>query len=160
MTRRTFGRRQTLATAAASLLAGARPLPAQERRGGELGDLKDVKLQGRLVDLGQLLARKYGARTNGAGPEKQWALVLPEGQLYTFIDNDRYRQLLAAKLFDKPVEIEAHLFPRSQVLEVTAFRSIPEDTLRRRFYCNVCAIHFDEFGPCVCCGEEVQPVKG
>lgn len=157
-----MGRRAVLASTAASLLAaGARPAGAQQngRPGGERGDLKEVKLQGRLLALGELVARKYGAQTAGAGPEKQWGLVLPEGELYSLLDNAQYRKLLAAGLEGKAVEVEARQFPRSHFLEITAFRAIEEAALRRRFYCDVCAIYFDDFGPCVCCGEEVKLVR-
>src|SRR5919202_14498 len=90
----------TAAVAAVSLLA-CRMLPAQNNGGDagfSYGDLKQVTLQGKLISLGETMARKYGARTTGAGPEKQWALALPEGQLYTFLDNESYRKLAAAGL--------------------------------------------------------------
>jgi hypothetical protein len=106
-----------------------------------------------------VLATKYGARVAGAALEKQWGLVLPEGQIYSFLDNEQYRKLLAAGLPGKAVEIHARLFPRSMLLEVLGFKEIPADTLRRRFHCDVCALYVEEFGPCVCCGKEVVLVK-
>lgn len=146
--------------AGAAMLAGA--LGARAQKPGDVGfpygDLKEVTLQGRLVRLGDLLARKYGAKA-AAGGEPQWALVLPEGQLYTFLENETGRKLLASPPPGGAVEVRARLFPRSMLLEVTGFRGIPEETLRRRFHCGVCNITTEEFGPCACCGKEMEPVK-
>src|SRR5437870_1626491 len=89
-----------LGTAAGALRAQNRPGDV----GFPYGDLKEVTLQGKLISLGDELARKYGARTTGASPEKQWALALPEGQLYTFLDNEAYRKLAAANLGGQAVE--------------------------------------------------------
>lgn len=152
-----MSRRPLIALAAAAVLA-AGALCAQERKGGERGDLKIVTLQGRVVSVGEEMAQKYGARTAGAGPEKQWVLVGPEGQLYTFLDNEQYRKLLSASLSGKAVEVTARHFPRSMLLEITAFKRIPLETIARRFHCDICNIDFDDYGPCVCCGEEVRPV--
>lgn len=143
-----------------SLMAAAAPaLAAQEKRGGEYGDLKLVAVQGKIVSLGEEMARKYGARATGAGPEKQLGLVTPEGRIYSFLDNEQYRKLFAADLLNRAAEVSARHFPRSMLLEITGFKAIPMEAIRRRFYCSICAIPFDEYGPCVCCGEEVQPVK-
>jgi len=151
----------TAAAAAVTLLA-CRMLPAQSSGGDSgfsYGDLKQVTLQGRLISLGDAMARKYGARTAGAGAEKQWTLALPEGQLYTFLDNEAYRKLAAAGLGEQAVEIRARQFPRSMILEVLEFRPIPAETIKRRFYCSVCDIYAADWGPCACCGREMQPVK-
>jgi hypothetical protein len=123
------------------------------------GDLKTVTLQGKLIAIGDVLARKYGARVTGGGSEKQWALAQPEGQIYTFLDNEGYRKLLAANLADRPLEVTARHFPRSMLLEVLSFKEIPAEAIKRRFYCSVCAIATEEFGPCVCCGREMELVK-
>jgi hypothetical protein len=136
---------------------------AQNQKPGDAGfsygDLRQVTLQGKIISLGDEMTRKYGARIAGAGAEKQWALALPEGQLYTFLDNENYRKLVAANLGNQAVEVQARQFPRSMLLEITAFKAIPAETIKRRFYCGVCAIYTDDFGPCACCGQEVEVVK-
>lgn len=123
------------------------------------GDLKEVTLRGRLVDLGAEMAKKYGARVAGAGPEKQWALALPKGELYIFLDNEAYRKLVAGKPAEGGVEVQARLIPRSQLIEVKSFRPIPAAAVHQRFYCAVCNIYTDDWGPCECCGKEMEPVK-
>lgn len=145
---------------AAAGLAGLlrRAAGAQDQPGSPYGDLKEVTLQGKLVSLQEELARKYGARPQGAG-ETQWALALPEGQYFTFFDNRSYRELLAAGLGGKAVEVRARLFPRSQLLELLSHRPIPAESIQRRFYCSVCDIHATDFGPCACCGREYELVK-
>ena len=144
------------------VLLGAGALCARAQKPGEVGypygDLKEVTLQGRLLSLGELLARKYGARTAGGGPEKQWALVLPEGEIYTFLDNEGYRKLLASGATGQPIEVHGQLFPRSHLLEVLTYRRIAAEAVKRRFYCDICGIYTDEFGPCACCGREVKVV--
>ena len=127
--------------------------------GFSYGDLKEVTLRGKVIALGEELARKYGARTTGAGPEKQLGLALPEGQLYTFLDHEQYRKLVAASAAGSTVEVKARQFPRSMLLEITAFQPTPAEALKRRFHCGVCAIYTEDWGPCVCCGQEMQVVK-
>lgn len=154
---------RTLAAAAAvaalTLLAHA-GLRAQGSGdvGFSYGDLREVTLQGRLAPMGELLAQKYGARVTG-GAGQQWLLASPEGQLYTFLDNEAYRKLLAAKEQHAALEVRARQFPRSMLLEVVAFQPADPQKLKRRFYCSVCDIHFDDFGPCACCGQEVELVQ-
>ena len=148
----------TITAAAVSLLAGA-SLRAQNNPGDvgfPYGDLKEVVLQGKLVSLGDEMARKYGARTTGAGAEPQWALALPEGQLYTFLDNSGYRKLVEGKPADGAVEVKARHFPRSMLLEVLQFKPVAAEGLQRRFYCKVCDIRTADWGPCACCGKEME----
>lgn len=147
--------------AAAALLLGAAALRAQNpgEPGFPYGDLKEVTLQGKLISLQDELARKYGARVAGGGSEKQWALALPEGQYYTFLDTEGYRKLAGANLHNQPVEVRARLFPRSQILEVLSFKAAPAEALKRRFHCGVCEIYTEDFGPCACCGKEMQLIR-
>jgi hypothetical protein len=155
-------RRSWLAGATVALLAGLNRQAAAQKPGDigyPYGDLKEVTLQGRLLPLGDLVARKYGARLQGAGPERQMALVLPEGQLYTFLDNEAYRKLTATMASGAPVSVKARQFPRSMLLEVLEASSTPEEALKRRFFCDICVLYTEEFGPCVCCGKEMQPLR-
>jgi hypothetical protein len=150
----------TVTAVAVSLLAGASPR-AQNNSGDvgfPYGDLKEVVLKGRLVPLGEEMARKYGARTAGAGTDGQWALALPEGQIYTFLDNSGYRKLLEGKPADGAVEVKARHFPRSMLLEVLQFKPVAAEGLERRFYCKVCDIRTADWGPCTCCGKEMELV--
>ena len=149
------------------LLLGAAALRAQDpgapgAPGFPYGDLKEVTLQGKLVSQQDEFARKYGARV-APGAEKQWALATPEGQYYTFLETAEYRKLTAANLsaIDNAwaVEVKARLFPRSQILELQSFRVLPAETIRRRFYCGVCDIYTEDFGPCACCGKEMVLIK-
>ena len=147
---------------AAGLLLGA-GLQARAQKPGDVGfpygDLKEVTLQGRLVSLADQLPRKYGAKVTGGDAQNQWVLALPEGQYYTFLDNEAYRKLLAANLKNAPVEVKARHFPRSMLLEVLEFKPAPAAAVQRRFYCSVCDIHASDFGPCACCGKEYELVR-
>lgn len=138
-------------------LVGALPQgPARSNPpGSPYGDLKDVELQGRLVSLGDVLARKYGANLRGGG-ESQFALALPEGQIYTLLETAGRRQLVDATMLGKAVSLRARLFPRSMVLEVLGFQPLPEGRIARRYFCDVCTIFADEWGPCPCCGKELE----
>jgi hypothetical protein len=139
-------------------LVGAAPAAAWQEPGFPYGDLKEVTHQGKLVSLASELTRKYGARTRPDDADRQWGLALPEGQFYTLLENENYRKLLASGLKGQPVQIKARHFPRSMILEVLVFGPAPAEALRRRFYCGVCDITGDDFGPCVCCGKEMQLV--
>lgn len=128
-----------------------------EQKPGRFGDLKDVTLRGKVVSLEEEMAQKYGARI-APGGGKQWGLASPEGQLYSFLDTDAYRKLVAANLAGKAVEVEAHLFPRSMLLEVTAFKALAPEAIERRFFCDICTLYASDWGPCVCCGKELAPL--
>lgn len=143
----------TVLLSACVLAAGLRA----EQKPGRFGDLKDVTLRGKLVSLEEEMARKYGARI-APGGVKQWGLASPEGQLYSFLDTEAYRKLATANLTGKAVEVEAHLFPRSMLLEVTAFKPLPEEAVERRFFCDICTLYSGDWGPCVCCGKELEPL--
>jgi hypothetical protein len=138
---------------ALGLAAGLRA----EQKPGTFGDLKDVTLRGQVVSLGDEMAQKYGARI-APGAVKQWGLATPEGQLYSFLETDAYRKLVAASLTGKAVEVEARLIPRSMLLELTAFKPLPQASIQRRFFCDVCTLYSDDWGPCVCCGKELQVI--
>ena len=144
-------------SAVAVLLAAGAGLRAQQKP-GSYGDLKEVTLQGKLISVGDEMARKYGAKLP-PGAEKQWGLATAEGQLYTFLNTEGARKLLAAELSGKAVEVEARLFPRSMLLEVLSFKPLPQESIQRRFFCGVCTIYADDWGPCVCCGKEMEPIK-
>lgn len=116
-----------------------------------------MTLQGRLVSLEEELAKKYGAKV--ASADRQWALALPEGRYYTFLHTPGYRKMAAERPPSGAVEVKARLFPRSQLLELLSFKPIDSQGLRRRFYCGVCAIYAADFGPCACCGKELELVK-
>lgn len=144
---------------------GGSPSPAaatatQKRpEGFPYGDLTEGAFQGTLLSLGDVLARKYGARVAGGNAERQLALAGPEGELFTFLDAEGYRRLAAANLLDQAVEVRARRFPRSHVLEVLSFRPLPAEAVRRKFHCAVCTIDTQDWGPCVCCGQEMKPVR-
>lgn len=142
---------------AVGLLAFAAGLRAQQKPGSPYGDLKEVTLQGRVVLLADEMARKYGARVPKDG--KQLALALPEGQLYTFLETETCQKLAESAPPGSAVEVRARHFPRSMLLEVLSYRSLAADAVRRRFFCGVCTIYTEDWGPCVCCGKEVEPVR-
>lgn len=119
------------------------------------GDLKEVTLQGRLVALQDELPSKYGARV-APGDPRQWVLATPEGRYHTFLDTEAFRRLLAARAEHPAVEVKARLFPRSLILEILSFRALDPALLRRKFYCRVCDITTEDFGPCACCGKEME----
>lgn len=151
-----FARGSLIAAALLTLAAGA-GIRAQQKPGA-YGDLKEVALQGKLVSLGEELARKYGARPLATGAVVQWGLASPEGRLYTFLDTESYRRLTAEFRGGKAVEVKARHFPRSMLLEVLSFRALPAETVQRRFFCDVCTVYSDDWGPCVCCGKEMEPI--
>ncbi len=147
----------------ALLASGAVGLRAQNAGapgapGFPYGDLKEVTLQGKVVSLQEEFARKYGARVAAVDP-KQWVLATPEGQYYTFLETGEYRKLAAANLQGTAVEVTARRFPRSQILELQSYRTLPAETVRRRFHCGVCDIYTEDFGPCACCGKEMELIK-
>jgi len=121
------------------------------------GDLKSITLQGSVIDLNAVLAGKYGARIEPGAPRTR-ALATPEGRLYTFFDNGVSRRL-AESAPNRAVEVKARHLPRTMVLELTEFRDVDPNGLRRKFHCPVCNIDSEDWGPCPCCGKEYQPVE-
>jgi hypothetical protein len=122
------------------------------------GDLTEVTLKGRLISLGDELARKYGAKVPPGTPA-QWGFATPEGALFTFLETDVARKLVAAQAEGPAVELQARRFPRSNLLEVTAFKWLPARAVERRFHCDICNIDTQDWGPCVCCGKEFVLVR-
>ena len=141
-------------------------LRAQGQQPGDVGfaygDLKEVSLRGRIVPLQEEMARKYGAKVpmgQAGGAATQWALVLPEGRIYTFLETDAYRKLIGSELVRKAVEVKARHFPRSMLLELLSAEPIDAELLRRRFFCPICTIYTQEYGPCACCGKEMELLR-
>lgn len=154
-------RRRSWLAAAGGVVTLLASLRAWAQQAGDVGfpygDLREVRLEGTLTPLAPLLERKYGARTDGSAG-RQLALVLPEGDLYTFLENARFRAL--AELGPGvTVSVSARRFPRSHLLELLSFERVAAEHVRRRFFCDVCVIYGEEFGPCVCCGKEMQVVR-
>jgi hypothetical protein len=152
--RRLVPRRRVLAAALAATGGAIAPARGQQL-GFPYGDLKEVTLQGRLVNLQEELPSKYGARVPPGAPP-QWVFATPEGRYYSLLDTDAARRLSTAR--PAAVEVRARHFPRSAVLEVLSFQPVAPELLRRRFYCGVCDITTEDFGPCACCGKEMELV--
>lgn len=149
-------RRQILAGLAgcsASVAAGEARAASQS---GAYGDLKEVELRGSLRPLHPILSGKYGAAPAPQAADP-WALVTPDGSIYLLLQNRFYYELRDRHAEPSPLKVRARLFPRSHLLELLRAEPIGRNEIQAKFFCSVCNIYFDEFGPCVCCGEEVQP---
>lgn len=152
---------KVLIAALLGLLCGGWLTSARAQNPGDVGfaygDRKDVRIAGRLVSLPSEMAAKYGADIAGASP--QVGLVTPEGRIYTFLATAIAGRELGVTAAGKAVEVNARLFPRSSLLELLSLRPIDPVTLQRRFFCGVCTIYGQEYGPCACCGREMELVK-
>lgn len=121
------------------------------------GDLREVELRGAFRPLLPILTGKYGTKAPEDASDP-WALVTPPGAIYTLVDNRIYREARARYGSSQPVSVKARHFPRSMHLELLAITAVEAAAVKARFFCRVCNIYFEEFGPCVCCGLEVEPV--
>lgn len=125
------------------------------------GDRRDVRLEGRLVSLQEEMARKYGADIRGGDPvaDGQIGLVTPEGGIYPLLQTAASRRLLREERPGAALELQARLFPRSTLIEVLSWRRVEPARLARSFFCSVCTITTQEYGPCACCGREMELVR-
>jgi hypothetical protein len=151
-----------LATAcllAALQLASAVDSPDSTRKGA-----RPVELRGRVVCLAEELHRTQGAELP-TKHEHLWGFKVQDGTCYTLLRSKFSDAIfLDERVRQKELLLKAKLFPKTQVIEVAAIRSVRNNVVQDLYYyCDVCAIKSVSPEVCACCQAPVvlteKPLK-
>jgi hypothetical protein len=109
--------------------------------------------EGKVVPLADLVAGAGGKLDADAAPHAL-ALVAADGKVYTLVKDAGARMFFKDKaLLNRPMRLTGRLLPGSQVLRVTAVRSLVKGEWCEVYYwCDVCSIKRGEKMICECCG--------
>ncbi len=120
--------------------------------------------EGKVVPLADLVAAAGGKLDADAAPHSL-ALVTADGKVYTLVKDAGARMFFKDKaLLNRPMRLTGRLLPGSQVLQVTAVRSLVKgEPCEVYYWCEVCSIKRGEKMICECCGGPMvlreEPVK-
>jgi hypothetical protein len=126
--------------------------------------IQQVELQGRVVCLAEEMHRKHGAEL----PTQHhhiWGFKTPDGRCYTLLRGKFSEALFQdERVRTKELRVKARLFPESQILELTFFRSVKNGVVQDLYYyCEICAIKSVSPEVCACCQAPVilieEPMK-
>jgi hypothetical protein len=127
---------------------------------GEREPPREVQVRGRVVCIPEELHRRFGAELP-TKHEHLWGLRTAEGTLYTLL-RGKYSEaiFIDERVRAKELLLKARVFPKSQVLEVAAIRSMRDGVVQDlHYYCDVCAIESVSPEPCACCQGPVELVE-
>ncbi len=119
---------------------------------------KTEDFKGKVVPLADLIA-KTGTRLDPDAVPVSFALVADDGKVYTLIKDGGARLFFNdPALLDRPMRLTGRVLPGSQVLQVTAARSIIKGQLHEIYYwCDICSIKRGEkMSSCECCGGPME----
>ena len=113
---------------------------------------RPVELRGRVVCLAEEMHRSHGAEL----PSKHqhlWGFKTQDGTCYTLLRSKFSEAIfLDERVRQKELLLKAKLFPKTQVIEVTVFRSLRDGVVQDLYYyCDVCAIKSVSPEVCACC---------
>jgi hypothetical protein len=108
--------------------------------------------EGKVVPLADLVAQAGGRLDADAAPH-ELALVA-DGKVYTLVKDAGSRMFFKDKaLLNRPMRLTGRLLPGSQVLRVSAVRSLVQKEWCEVYYwCEICSIKRGEKMVCECCG--------
>lgn len=134
---------------------GAEPEPKVSPSG------RTVELRGRVVCVAEEMHRLHGALLP-TSHEHLWGFMSQDGTCYTLLRSKFSEAVfLDERLREKELVLKAKLFPKSQVIEVVAIRSLRNGKVQDLYYyCSVCAIKAVSPEPCACCQGPMELREG
>jgi hypothetical protein len=122
---------------------------------------QSVQVRGRVVCLAEEMHRAHGALLP-TNHEHLWGFQARDGTCYTLLRSKFSEAIfLDEQLRKKELVLEARLFPKSQILEVTALRSFGDGKVQDLYYyCTVCSIKAVSPEPCACCQGPMELREG
>ncbi|MCS7014834.1 MAG: hypothetical protein NZM42_01790 [Gemmatales bacterium] len=126
---------------------------------GEQPQSKLQIVEGQVVRLTDVLKAQDVQLDTDAAP---WALALrtADGKLLPILKTLGSRALFQdARLLNRPVQLQAHVLPRSSFLVVHRFYTVKNSLPHEVYYwCETCAIRRDypDKGVCECCGAPME----
>jgi len=128
---------------------------AGERKAGPAAKLQ--RFEGNVVPLADLVAGAGSHLDPDAAP--YWlALRTGDGKVYPLVKDSGARLFFKNKaLLNRPMRLTGRLLPGSQVLQVTAVRSLVKGRPHELYYwCDICSIRRGEKMTCECCGGPME----
>lgn len=118
---------------------------------------KDVSLTGKLVCIGCELKSQYGANAQCSIYGHDHALKTADGKIYTFLPNDKSKDLIAGKAEkNAKVTVVGVVFPGSQIIDVRDAKGLNASSTTS-FKCGACGATYNQAGSC--CGAPTVAVK-
>ena len=121
---------------------------------------REVEIHGRVVCLAEEMHRAHAAELP-TKHEHLWGIKSTDGRCYTLL-RGRFSEaiFLDARVREKELLLKARLFPGTQIIEVTALRSVRAGMVQDLYYyCDICDIESVSPEPCGCCQGPVELVE-
>ncbi|HVU87218.1 MAG TPA: hypothetical protein VHD36_07850 [Pirellulales bacterium] len=115
-------------------------------------------LHGRLVWLGEALARLYKIESDADAAETSIVLETTDGRLVPLVKDFRSRGFwLDPRLRGIDVEMEVRRFDKSPAVQVVRWYAIRQGRkYELDYWCDICAIPMYELKTCDCCQGEIR----
>jgi hypothetical protein len=115
-------------------------------------------LRGRVVFVGEALARLHNIKVVDEAREHTLALETPEGKLCPLVEDTRGRAFrLDQRLMAVPLELVVRQHEGSPLVQVIRVYSIEKDErLIVDYWCDICSIPMYELKACECCQGEIR----
>ena len=111
---------------------------------------KAVTLTGTLICMGCALKKAYSANAQCSIYGHQHALKTAKGKIYTFLPNDKSKDLIAGKAEKSAkITVTGTIFPQSQIIDVKDAKGLSSATAAV-YKCTGCSATYDKPGSC--CG--------
>jgi hypothetical protein len=115
-------------------------------------------LQGRLVWMGEALARLHKIESDADAAETQIALETKDGQLVPIVKDFRSRGFwLDPRLRQSDVELEVRHYDKTPAVQIVRWYAIRQGRkYELDYWCDICAIPMYELKTCDCCQGEIR----
>jgi hypothetical protein len=121
---------------------------------------REMELRGKVVCLPEEMHRLYQTDLP-TNHEHIYGFRTTNGVYYTLLLTKLSEALFAdERVREKELLLTGNVLPKSQILDVTAMKSIRNGVVYDLYYyCDICAIRTVAPGPCVCCQAPVELVE-
>lgn len=115
-------------------------------------EIPEMEFRGRVICLLEAMTEKYQVRIP-ARHDHLYGFRTTNGQFYTLIRNHSSEALFTdPEVQARELIIKGRLFPQSQLLEVTLFKSVKNGVIHELYYyCEICEIRSVSPEICLCC---------
>jgi hypothetical protein len=115
-------------------------------------------LQGRLVWMGEALARLHKIESDADAAETQIALETKDGRLVPIVKDFRSRGFwLDPRLRQGDVELEVRRYDKTPAVQIVRWYAIRQGRkYELDYWCDICAIPMYELKTCDCCQGEIR----
>ncbi|HEY4311116.1 MAG TPA: hypothetical protein VGN12_16820 [Pirellulales bacterium] len=115
-------------------------------------------LQGRLVWMGEALARLHKIESDADAAETQIALETKDGRLVPIVKDFRSRGFwLDPRLRQSEVELEVRHYDKTPAVQIVRWYAIRQGRkYELDYWCDICAIPMYELKTCDCCQGEIR----